>query len=105
MGGGVCRYVAQRAGRHLEDELAFTTHKIEQNFSNYSAWHYRTSLLPLLHQPAAAAATAAAAASPRRFHADLPPAPAPDHPVRVLLRTRRSRAAAGVSGQHALVQV
>ena len=45
---GYRRYVAQKSGVSNESEYAFSTKKIESNFSNYSAWHQRSKLIPLL---------------------------------------------------------
>jgi len=44
-------YVAQRlpGGPDLRAELDFTREKINENFSNYSAWHYRSVLIAQLH--------------------------------------------------------
>lgn len=45
------RHVAALARQTADQELDFTTAKIEENFSNYSAWHYRTALLPRAYPP------------------------------------------------------
>lgn len=43
------RMVVQMSGVPVDQELGFTDRLIGSNFSNYSSWHYRSTLLPLLH--------------------------------------------------------
>ncbi|XP_042216666.1 geranylgeranyl transferase type-2 subunit alpha-like isoform X3 [Homarus americanus] len=45
------RFVVLGSNQQPEDELKFSQHLIEHNLSNYSAWHYRSKLLPLVHPP------------------------------------------------------
>ena len=42
-------YVIEQGALSLLDELTFTHDKICSNFSNYSAWHYRSKLLSQLY--------------------------------------------------------
>lgn len=42
------RYVVEKAQVAKQDELDFCTEKIKLNFSNYSSWHNRSLLLPVL---------------------------------------------------------
>ena len=41
--------VVKMSGVPVDQELGFTDRLIGSNFSNYSSWHYRSTLLPLLH--------------------------------------------------------
>ena len=43
------RYTVNKANISPVDEFNFSTEKIKENFSNYSSWHYRSKLLPLIH--------------------------------------------------------
>lgn len=43
------RYVVGKAKVPADLEFQFCDEKIQKNFSNYSSWHYRSQLLPILH--------------------------------------------------------
>uniref|UniRef100_A0A0A9XHW1 Geranylgeranyl transferase type-2 subunit alpha n=1 Tax=Lygus hesperus TaxID=30085 RepID=A0A0A9XHW1_LYGHE len=43
------RFITSKLGLSPEEELSYTMQKIEEDFSNYSSWHYRSKLLPLIH--------------------------------------------------------
>lgn len=45
------RFVVAGSDQQPEDELKVSQHLIEHNLSNYSAWHYRSKLLPEVYPP------------------------------------------------------
>ncbi|VDP14348.1 unnamed protein product [Soboliphyme baturini] len=45
------RFICRFGQRSAAEELAFIDKKVSENFSNYSAWHSRSALLPVVHPP------------------------------------------------------
>ena len=43
------RFIIEHSDITTQQEFDFTSNKIISNFSNYSSWHYRSKLLPVLH--------------------------------------------------------
>lgn len=41
------RLILNKIGLDFEKELQFTTERINEDFSNYSSWHYRSTLMKL----------------------------------------------------------
>ncbi|XP_068245709.1 geranylgeranyl transferase type-2 subunit alpha [Palaemon carinicauda] len=47
------RFITTGSNQQPEDELKISKQLIERNLSNYSAWHYRSKLLPVVYPPSA----------------------------------------------------
>lgn len=45
------RFITSGSEQQPEDELKISKQLIEKNLSNYSAWHYRSKLLPVVYPP------------------------------------------------------
>ena len=43
----ICNYYNNTFDKFIEKELDFTLEKVKKNFSNFSAWNYRTKLIPI----------------------------------------------------------